>query len=135
MKKRRSFTQLILNSVMACPRSRESNLVRFYENVRFGPHCWEWTGKTDDSGYGQFSVRRGRKVSARMGAHRFSCAYFHKTNMDGLFACHKCDNPGCVNPDHLFAGTIKANVDDMIAKGRASFQKEGFVPGFAALGW
>lgn len=55
-------------------------------------------------------------------AHRF--AWFLKTGKlipDNIMACHKCDNPSCVNPDHLFLGTAKDNVNDMLSKGRDNY--------------
>jgi hypothetical protein len=79
-----------------------------------GP-CWIWTASLDKSGYGQIGTWTIRKSPMR--AHRVAWflthGYFPK---EGVL--HKCDNPPCVNPTHLFAGDQKANVRDAIAKGR-----------------
>lgn len=77
-----------------------------------GP-CWVWTGKIQWAGYGMFSGRRG--VPERK-AHRLSWELAHGTHE--LCVLHKCDNPACVNVEHLFLGTQQDNVADMRAKGR-----------------
>jgi len=73
--------------------------------------CWEWLGYRSPGGYGMIQVRR--LTHSPVGAHRMS-AYALK------YILHTCDNPPCVNPDHLFLGTPKDNVHDMIKKGRAT---------------
>lgn len=76
--------------------------------------CWPWAGATDSLGYGRIKLdNRARSVLV----HRFSWHLaFGKWPADCLL--HRCDNPTCVNPRHLFEGSRKDNVDDMIAKGR-----------------
>lgn len=78
--------------------------------------CWVWTGKKLN-GYG--SVQKGGKQKY---AHRVSYQLFHSKNPGKKFVCHKCDNPVCVNPDHLFLGTQKDNIRDMSNKGRGRGQ-------------
>lgn len=77
--------------------------------------CWEWPGKSlTIGGYGR------RKVDAiEHPVHRISAAIFLGFDIwSDLFVCHKCDNPPCYNPDHLFIGTSQDNSSDMIKKGR-----------------
>lgn len=84
-----------------------------------GP-CWLWKGPLSRYGYGRFTggPKGGRR---RMPAHRVSCAVQHGGLIDNLCACHKCDNPACVRPDHLFPGTDHDNIKDMVSKKRHQF--------------
>ena len=75
--------------------------------------CWEWTGSKNDKGYGRVYADRDEKR-----AHRAMWEQAHGPVPDGLWVLHRCDNPPCVNPDHLFLGTPLDNVRDMMAKGR-----------------
>lgn len=83
--------------------------------------CWMWTAFKDHRGYGRIGV--GGVTQA---AHRVALRLDGVDVPSGMEACHVCDNPGCVRPDHLFMGTRTDNVRDMMAKGRAGFQKDGF---------
>lgn len=92
---------------------------RFMANVQKTETCWVWMGYKHPSGYGQFSIKH---KSIR--AHRFSYIMKHGKIPDDMIICHKCDNPSCVNPDHLFAGTHTDNIIDSIKKGRR-FNSDG----------
>ena len=92
-------------------------LQRFWDKVEKTQDCWVWKGhclKTKWP-YGQFWLGNG--IHAHIYAHRFS-ALLHFGDIADKVVCHKCDNPKCVNPQHLFLGTMKDNMMDMYNKGR-----------------
>lgn len=80
--------------------------------------CWEFSGCKSSDGYGRL-IFQGRKLSA----HRLAYELTEGAIPDGMAICHKCDNPPCCNPDHLFLGTQADNVADRVAKGREGYRK------------
>jgi hypothetical protein len=88
---------------------------RFMDKVKISLGCWEWQAAKLRRGYGQFGSGQGKRLIL---AHRMAWTLFVGKIPDGLCVLHKCDNPPCVNPNHLFLGTYKDNAEDMVAKNR-----------------
>lgn len=86
---------------------------RFWEKVDKLGECWVWTAHRNALGYGVFGANR-RSVLA----HRMAWTLERGPIPNGLIACHHCDNPACVRPDHIFLGTHRDNAVDMTRKGR-----------------
>lgn len=95
--------------------------VRFWKYVKKTDSCWLWIGAKRDQkrGYGTIVDNTGKNFRA----HRVSWEMHNGQIPDGLFVLHKCDNPSCVNPDHLFLGTQTDNMQDMLRKNRGNQQK------------
>lgn len=90
----------------------------FEAHIQKTDSCWLWTGSKTSFGYGQMSFGPHDGSRRTWPAHKVSWM-LHKGDIpDGLFVCHQCDNPPCVNPDHLFLGTAGDNTRDCISKGR-----------------
>lgn len=100
---------------------------RFYARVSPEPNsgCWLWAGGYFVSGYGSFHDRHTAE-RRRWRAHRLSYViHFGPIVPDELYVLHRCDTPGCVNPDHLFLGTQQDNIADCYSKGRARERPRG----------
>lgn len=89
---------------------------KFYSRIEFRDNsdCWWWTGPKTPSGYGCFAPKHKVMYST----HRLAWEINKGPIPTGMHICHICDNPPCVNPDHLFIGTNQDNVNDRVAKGR-----------------
>lgn len=108
---------------MSIPRKTEEEF--YLARVVRKEGCWAWTGNTDGFGYGLVQLGRGEP---RTGAHRVSWRLHKGAIPDGMQVLHRCDNPPCTNPEHLFIGTALDNSRDASQKGRLS------VPAKAWLG-
>jgi hypothetical protein len=94
---------------------RHKNLeTRFWEKVDKSGNCWVWTGGTTQYGYGHTKDDNGRDIMT----HQVSWQLHYGPIPPGMCVCHTCDNPPCVRPDHLFLGTKRENLEDMVRKGR-----------------
>lgn len=93
----------------------QDELARFTKKFCVDPvtGCWNWTAGKYTEGYGMFFCEgRSRR------AHRLSFEHFNGCKLGEWDCCHKCDNPSCVNPDHLFKGNASDNMQDCARKGR-----------------
>ena len=95
---------------------------RFYAKVgqQLPSGCIEWKGNRLPKGYGY--LRKGPAKEGKILAHRAAFLLKHGDIPEGRVVMHKCDNPSCVNPDHLMLGTQQDNVRDMVAKNRHSWR-------------
>ena len=98
----------------------QPEFVRFSNLTNKTETCWEWLGTTYRKGYGHFR----RKIDGQWvmyKAHRYAYEYYKEPIPKGFIIRHTCDNPACVNPEHLLVGTHKDNTNDMLIRGRHSF--------------
>jgi hypothetical protein len=115
---RGTYLRLNLSKSCGCNgnQSKDNNLARFHTRylVNAATGCWEWQRSFVRGGYGSFFYK------GRIGrAHRVSYILHYGEIDPDILVCHKCDNPKCVNPEHLFLGTYQDNNHDMHRKHRA----------------
>lgn len=113
---------MAVRTYKAIPPLSPNDLERFWSGInKDGPipehmphlgQCWVWTKSRFATGYGQMRLKY-----TRYGTHRLSWFIHNGAIRDGLFVCHKCDNPLCARPDHLFLGTNSENIQDASRKG------------------
>jgi len=110
---------------MGQPKKGVTILDRFILSIEVNDinDCWLWKSSASRNDYGRIKDgTRGIK------AHRYSYETFVDKIPKGLFVCHKCDNPPCINPKHLFLGTNADNIRDSAAKGRLANSKKTYCP-------
>lgn len=99
----------------------QSLAARFWPKVRKTATCWLWTGAINpDSGYGQIGISGRYAYTRPVNAHRIAWELTHGSIPEGQWVLHHCDVPACVNPDHLFLGTHRDNMQDAARKHRLS---------------
>lgn len=97
----------------------DSILDRFLNKIEKTETCWNWIAHFYANGYGDFRIYKNRKTTSNS-AHRIAWMLFRGPIPEGMYVLHTCDNRKCVNPEHLYLGTQKENMQDMIKKGRHS---------------
>jgi hypothetical protein len=126
-----------LNRVFLCTcngKYSKKDIKRFISYIKINKQtqCWEWTIYLNDAGYGIFGSSKNNKHTTRK-AHRVSWEIFYNNSLyKEIHICHKCDNPKCVNPHHLFKGTPMDNMKDKVNKDR---QSKGENSGHSILNW
>lgn len=96
--------------------------------------CWIWRGARNEFGYGTISLRRRAKGAESQRVHRLMWEMHNGPIPDGLVVRHRCDNPPCVNPDHLEVGTHEQNMQDMAERGRSIAYSTGRYDGVCVQG-
>lgn len=115
-----------MKTPLPIPELTDNVLECFWAKVdRCGPNeCWEWTAGCNGGDYGRFHIKRRGYQATRISYT------ITRSDPGELNVCHTCDNPGCVNPAHLWAGTTQDNMDDCVEKDR---QAKGEDQGSAKL--
>ena len=108
-------------TLVKCRNAKDPNYIKSMVNVDNTTGCWNWQGKLNHNGYARIANGNGSYLM-----HRIAYEVFVGPIAKGFAACHKCDNPSCVNPEHIFLGTQEDNMKDMAGKGRASKGEEHY---------
>lgn len=98
---------------------KPSVVERIFQRVKKSPTCWEWLGAKTRYGHGRIKVE-GKLHSP----HRLIYEHYNGSLLAGIMVCHRCDNPACVRPSHLFAGNHSDNMKDCAVKGRLGVQRD-----------
>jgi hypothetical protein len=117
-----------ITDIVERPRPRWGNITldeRIWSKVKKTADCWWWGGQLNDKGYGTISVLRKDGTRTMMYVHRVVYLLKHKKIPEDKCVLHLCDNPQCVNPDHLWLGSMKDNSQDMVKKGRGKLFNKG----------
>jgi hypothetical protein len=119
---KRHYTQLLktgsVEIIRANPHLPPDQRFWKFANKGNPDECWNWSGQRDKDGYGCFRFSTAKP----MRAHRYSFELHGGQPQDGLFVCHKCDNPSCVNPNHLYLGSQSDNMKDRHRAGKTPFR-------------
>lgn len=92
----------------------ENRFIKYFTIPEDPTQCWEWTGSFAKKGYGKFYLHKKHQTTSRI----MYINYIGPLKSPKEFVCHKCDNPKCVNPTHLFKGTNQDNMLDCVKKNR-----------------
>lgn len=103
--------------------TKRKAIERFWKFVNMTDGCWLWTGLVGKDGYGRIRPGTGTK---KVRTDRFSYELHRGPIPEGMFVLHTCDIRPCVNPAHLFLGTSRDNIDDMVTKGRSLKGRDPF---------
>lgn len=100
---------------------KQNTIDKFLKKIIKTDGCWLWGGTISNHGVGMFKLDGKYRQ-----AYRIAYELFIGEIPEGMNVCHKCDNPGCVNPDHFFIGTTQDNVADRVAKGRSAIAEKNW---------
>jgi hypothetical protein len=105
-------------SILESPDLAQAVASWFWQALTPSGECLVWSRNCNMYGYGRFTTRAFDGHRHALGTHRVAYELTYGAIPAGLVVCHRCDNPPCCNPAHLFLGTIKDNLHDSVAKGR-----------------